>query len=196
MHNLQIPRNTRFLRTRFYAQEPPSSAGELQPYFKSSESMSHTSLRCGILNKIHRQFFFPTICPMQENNEMTTNKLRTRTTFHMSSTKNSLFESRVVSFASNPSCLEYWLLRPFFYKEATCKGSTVKGLLYAVKTVPLKDYFTHLTLTIARKGRWVISPDNRASHSWCFCAVGDLVAQRYDIFHDWLWDTCHMAGVR
>ncbi len=47
-----------------------------------------------------------------------------------------------------------------------------------------------------RKGCWVISPDYRASHAQHFCAVGDLVAQRYDILHDWLWDACHMAGVR
>ncbi len=40
----------------------------------------------------------------------------------------------------------------FFYKEAMCKGSTGNGLLYAAKAVPKKDYFTHLTLTIARKG--------------------------------------------
>jgi hypothetical protein len=32
------------------------------------------------------------------------------------------------------------------YKEATCKSSTVKGLLYKAKAVPSKDYFTHLTL--------------------------------------------------
>jgi hypothetical protein len=57
VHNLQIPQNTRFLRTRFYVQECPSSVGVLQPYFKSSEGISHTSLRCGILNKICRQFF-------------------------------------------------------------------------------------------------------------------------------------------
>ncbi len=53
----------------------------------------------------------------------------------------------------------------------------------------------HLNLTILRKGCWVISPDYRASHPRCFCAVGDVVAQRYDILHDWLWDACHMAGV-
>jgi hypothetical protein len=39
-----------------------------------------------------------------------------------------------------------------FYKEATCKSSTVKGLLYTAKAVPSKDYFMHLTLKNARKG--------------------------------------------
>jgi hypothetical protein len=98
-------------------------------------------------------------------------------------------------FLKRPILLKYWLLRPFFYKEATCKSSTIKWLLYAAKAVPSKDYFVHLTLKNARKGRWVISPNYRASHPWRFCAVGDLVAQRYDILWDWLWDACHMAGV-
>jgi hypothetical protein len=98
--------------------------------------------------------FFPTICLTQENEEITTDELRTRTTSHMYSTKNSLFfGSRVAGFAINLSCLKYWLLHPFFYKEAACKGSTIKGLPYTAKAVPAKDYFTHLTLIIARKRR-------------------------------------------
>ncbi len=91
--------------------------------------------------------------------------------------------------------MKYWLLWPFFYEEAICKGSTGKGLSYAAKAVPAKDYFMHLTLIIARKGRWVISPDYRASHPRRFCAVGDVVAQRYDVLHDQCWEACHMAGV-
>ncbi len=57
MHNLQIPQKTRFLRTRFYVQERPSSIGVLQLYFKSSKGISCRSLRRGILNKICRQLF-------------------------------------------------------------------------------------------------------------------------------------------
>ncbi len=107
----------------------------------------------------------------------------------------SFLGSQVAGFASDPSCLKYWLLRSFFYKEAICKGSTRKGLPYAAKAVPAKDYFMHLTPTIASKGRWVISPDYRVSHPRHFCAVGDVVAQRYDVLCDWLWDACHMAGI-
>jgi hypothetical protein len=55
-------------------------------------------------------------------------------------------------FLKKPISLKYWLLHLFFYKEATCESSTVKGLLYAAKAVPSKDYFTHLTLKNARKG--------------------------------------------
>jgi hypothetical protein len=132
---------------------------------------------------------------MQENKKITTNKLRARTTFqHFLNQDFFWFTSR--GFLKRPVLLKYWLLRPFFYKEATCKSSTVKGLLYAVKAVPSMDYLTHLTLKNARKGHWVISPDYHASHPWHFCAVGDVVAQRYDVLWDWLWDTCHMAGVR
>ncbi len=55
-------------------------------------------------------------------------------------------------FLKRPVSLKYWLLHPFFYKEATCKSSTVKGLLYAAKAVPSKDYFMHLTLKKREKG--------------------------------------------
>jgi hypothetical protein len=55
-------------------------------------------------------------------------------------------------FLKRPVSLKYCLLRPFFYKEATCESSTVKVLLFAAKAVPSKDYFTHLTLKNARKG--------------------------------------------
>ncbi len=105
------------------------------------------------------------------------------------------FGSRVTLFSRDPSC---WVLAPmsFFYKEATCKSSIVKGLLYAAKAVPSKNYFTHLTLKNARKRCWVISPNYRVSHPRHFCAVGNIIAQRYDILWDWLWDACHMAGVR
>jgi hypothetical protein len=138
----------------FHGQECLSSIGMLQPYVKSSKGTSRTSLRCGILIKICRRDFFPTICSTREKEKNHTDKLRTRITFPVSSTKNSFFfGSQVVGFASNLSCLKYWLLCPFFYEEAICKGSTGKGLPYATKAVPAKDYFTHLTLTIAKKGR-------------------------------------------
>ncbi len=110
MHNLQIPRtsvpqNTRFLRTRFYVQERPSSVGVLQPYFKSSKGISPTSLRCGVLTRFPSSFF-STIRSTRENEGITTNKLHTRTTFHVSSTKNSFFGSRVAVFHKQPVLFE------------------------------------------------------------------------------------------
>ncbi len=54
------------------------------------------------------------------------------------------FGSRVFGLRSGLSRLKYRLLWDLVYKEAMCKGSSGNGLLYAVKAVPLKDYFTHL----------------------------------------------------
>ena len=59
-----------------------------------------------------------------------------RATFTCPKTKNSFFWFTSSEFTSNPSCLKYWLLCFVFYKEATCKGSTGNGLLYAAKAVP------------------------------------------------------------
>jgi hypothetical protein len=36
-------------------------------------------------------------------------------------------------FLKKPVLLKYWLLRSFFYKEATSKSSTKRGLLYAIE---------------------------------------------------------------
>jgi hypothetical protein len=38
-------------------------------------------------------------------------------------------------FLKRPVLLKYWLLRPFFYKEATCKSSTIKGLRSKSSTI-------------------------------------------------------------
>ncbi len=76
---------------------------------------------------------------MQENKKITTNKLRTRTTSQRVLNQEFFFWFRSSGFLKKPVSLKYWLLRPFFYKEATCKSSTVKGLLYAAKAVPSKD---------------------------------------------------------
>ncbi len=94
--------------------------------------------------KIRHQDFFPMICSRQENKEVHYDKLCTRVTFQVSSTKNSLFggfTSRGVH--KRPiSCEE---LAPAFlfpqgshvqwqyWKQTTVrsKSSTIKGLLYA-----------------------------------------------------------------
>jgi hypothetical protein len=89
---------------------------------------------------------------MRENKEITTDELRTNNFSRVLNQELPLFCSGVVGFTSNPSCLKYWLLRPFFYEEAICEGSTGKGLPYAAKAVPAKDYFMHLSLILARKG--------------------------------------------
>ncbi len=139
VHNLQIQRNTRFLRTRFYVQERPSSIGVLQPYFKSSKGISRTSLRQGILNKIHHWLFSYDLLKVRKRRNDYQQATYEDNFSHVLN-QEFFFWFRSSSFASNPTRLEYWLLRPFFYKEATCKGSTEKGLPYPAKAVPSKDY--------------------------------------------------------
>jgi hypothetical protein len=73
---------------------------------------------------------------MQENKKITTNELHTRTTFQRNLNQEFFFGTRVAALHKKPILLKYWLLRPFSYIEATCKSSTVKGLLYAAKAVP------------------------------------------------------------
>jgi hypothetical protein len=64
-------------------------------------------------------------------------------------------------FLKRPILLNYCLLCPFSTRKPHAKA------------VPKKDYFMHLTLKKAKKGRCVISPDNRASHPRRSCAIGD-----------------------
>jgi hypothetical protein len=95
--------------------------------------------------KICHQDFFPIICSMQENKEITADEVHTRTTSHVSSTKNSLF---IFWFTSSGFCKQlvlFEVLAPAslflqgshmqreYWKRTTfrSKSSTSKGLLYA-----------------------------------------------------------------
>jgi hypothetical protein len=132
----------------------------------------------------------------QENEEITTDKPRKRTTFQPFLNQEFFFGSRVAVFSRDPSRLKYWLLHPFFYKEATCKSSTIKEPLYTAKAVPSKDYFTHLTLINARKGTLSDQP-----RLWCITSTALLCCwgrscSKIWLLQVWLWDACHMAGVR
>ncbi len=89
---------------------------------------------------------------MQENEEINTNQPRTRTTFQPVLNQEFFFGSRVVVFLRDLSHLKYWLLRPFFLQRTHMQKQYLKELLYAAKTVPSKDYFTHLTLKKCKKG--------------------------------------------
>ncbi len=142
MHNLQIPQNTRFLRTRFYVQECLSSVRVLQPYFKSSKGISHTSLHCGVLNKIHRQFFsFNSLNARKQRN----NYQRATYEDNFSHVLNQEFFFWFTSsgFCKQTVLFEVLAPRSFFlqgshmqreyHKRTTLrsKNSTIKGLLYA-----------------------------------------------------------------
>ncbi len=203
VQNLQIPR-TRFHeqgsmkkvpRTRFHEQgatiqERPSRVGAGQ-----ARVLVVQASIAAYLTRFAIEIFFLQFAQHKKTRKILPKSYVRGQPFNVSSTKNSFFWFTSCGFLKRPILLKYWLLRPFFYEEATCKSSTINGLLYAAKAVPSKDYFTHLTLKNARKGRWVISPNYRASHPRRFCAVGDIVTQRYDVPWNCLWDACHMARV-
>ncbi len=127
----------------------------LQPYFKSSEGISHTSLHRGVLTKFAIEMF-----PYDSRNARKQENYYRRATykdnFATCPQPRILFWFTSSGFLKRSVSLKYWLLRPLFYKEATCESSTIKGLLYTAKAVPSKDYCTHLTLKNTRKGCWVM----------------------------------------
>ncbi len=88
-------------------------------------------------------------------------------------------------FFKRPVLLKYWLLCPFSMRKPHAK------------VVPRKDYFTHLrTLKYAKRcAEWSAPTIARHIHSTSVL-LGVTVTQRYDVPWDWLWDACHMAGVR
>ncbi len=142
VHNLQIPRNTRFLQTRFYVQERPSSIGVLQPYFKSSKGISHTSLRRGVLNKIHRQFFsYDLLNTRKQRNDY--GQATYEGNFSRVLNQEFFFWFTSSGFCKWPVSFEVLALTSLFlqgshmqreYPKRTAlprKSSTIKGLLYA-----------------------------------------------------------------
>ncbi len=102
----------------------------LQPYFKSRKGISQTSLHCGVLNKICRQFFFHTIRSMRESNKITTNQLRMRTTFQRVLNQEFFFGSWVAAFSRNLSCWSISSYVPFSTRKPHAKA------------VPKRNYFT------------------------------------------------------
>ncbi len=142
VHNLQIPRNTRFLRTRFYIQECPSSVRVLQPYFKSSEGISRTSLRHGILNKIHHWIFsYDLLNARKRRNDY--QRATYKDSFSRVLNQEFFFWFTSSGFCKQPILFEVLAPTSLFlqgshmqreYRKRTTlpsKSSTIKGLLYA-----------------------------------------------------------------
>ncbi len=134
-------------------QECPSSVEVLQPYVKSSEGISRTSLRCGVFTRFAVKIFFLRFAQhkkMKKSLPMSYVRGQLLTCpqpripfFWFTSSK---FCKRLVSFeVSAPASL---FLRGSHMQRQYCKRTT-----YAEKAVPSKGYFTHPTLTNARKGR-------------------------------------------
>ncbi len=190
---VQVSWNTSFLWTSTYKNALQASE-VLQPYIKANEGISRTSLHHGVLTRFGDFFSYDLLNSRKWR--IHTDDLRTRATFHVSSTKNSFFWFRSSGVHKQPVSFEVLAPPSLFIRGSHVQRHYWKQTTLRSKSSTIKDYFTHLNLTIARKGRWVISADYPASHPRRFCAVGDEVTRRYDVLHDWLWDACHMAGVR
>jgi hypothetical protein len=95
VHNLQIHKQGSKI------QEHLSSVGVLQPYFKASKGISLTSLHRSVLTRFAVEFF-STSCLMQENKNIITNKLLTRTKFQrfLNQALRSSFKKLIVSMPS------------------------------------------------------------------------------------------------
>jgi hypothetical protein len=127
--------NTSFLRTSTY-KNAFQALEVLQPYFKSSKGISRTSFHFGVLRGFAVRFFSYDLLNSRKQ-KIHTDELRTKATFTCPQPRIPFFLVQVVAVnTSDPSHLKYWLLCPFFYKEAMCKGSTRNGLLYAANAVP------------------------------------------------------------
>ncbi len=95
-----------------------------------------------------------------------------------------IFGSRVTGFSRDPSCWSIGSYIPFL------QGSNMQQQYHrrtTLHTWPWKMQERDAewsTLTIARLIHGASVP------------LGTIVTQRYDVLRDWLWDACHMAGVR
>ncbi len=149
MQNLKIPQNTRFLRTRFYVQECPSSIGVLQPYFKSSEGISCTSLHHGVLNKICCQFFsYDSLNARKQRNDY--QRATYEDNFSRVLSQEFFFWFTSSGFCKQPILFEVLAPTSLFlqgshmqrdyHKRTTLpsKSSTIKGLIYAPDTEKCK----------------------------------------------------------
>ncbi len=165
MHNLQIPiykvQRTRFNLQEFYEQGSTNKVLRTRRTFKRQSHCSPTTSQGRVLVKqasiaaYLTRFAIDYFSYDLRNARKQENYYRQATyedNFSTCPQPRILFWFKSSSFLKRPVLLKYWLLRPFFYEEDTCKSSTLKGLTYAAKAVPSEDYFMHLTLKNARKG--------------------------------------------
>ncbi len=192
---VQVFQNTSFLQTSTYKNALQASE-VLQPIFKASKGISRTSLHHGVLTRFAVKVFFPTICSMGESKEFIQTSYVWEQLFKCLLPRIPFFGSQVVVFTSNPSCVKYWLLCPFSTRKPCLKAVPETDSFTQQKQYHKRTTLRTWTSQLRERDAWAISPDYHASHPRRFCAVGDVVAQRYDFLCDWPWDACHMAGVR
>ncbi len=153
MHNLQILQITSLSRRRFYNTRMPFKRWSC--YSPNSSQARVLVVQASITAYLQDLLwrFFSSDLRNARKQENYYQRATYEDNFSMCPQPRILLWFTSSGFLKRPVLLKYWLLHPFFYKEATCESSTVKGLLYAAKAVPSKDYFTHLTLKNVRKGR-------------------------------------------
>jgi hypothetical protein len=114
----------------------------LQPYFKASKGISHTSLHCGVLTRFAVEIFSYHLLNSRKQ-RIHTDKLRTRATFTCPQPRIPFFWFTSSGVHKRPILFE--VLAPVFFilrgdhaqrqywKWTTLcsKSSTIKGLLYA-----------------------------------------------------------------
>ncbi len=137
---VQVSWNTSFLRTSTY-KNALQALEVLQPYFKASKGISCTSLRSGVLTRFGDFFSYDSLNSRKQR--IHTDKLRTRATFHVSSTKNSFFWFTSSGVHKQPVSFDVWasawlflqgshVRRQYWKRTTLCsKSSTINGLLYA-----------------------------------------------------------------
>ncbi len=171
-----------------YVQEHLSSVGVLLPYFNSSKGISHKPY-WGVLTRFAVKIFFLRLAQCEKKKKFIPTSYVQGQPFPCPQPRVPFLGSWVAGLAGDPSCLKYWLLHHFFYEEAICEGSTGKGLPYAAKAVPAKDYFTHLTLTITLSDQPQLS---RVSSMVLLCCWGRSCSK---IWHPlWLTLRCMPYG--
>ncbi len=143
MYNLQIPQITSFSQTRFY--NTRTSFKRWSRYSPTSSQARVLVVQASVavyLQDSPSRFFSYNSCNARKQKSYY-QRATYKDNFSTCPQQRILFLFTSSGFLKRPVLLKYWLLCPFFYKEATCKSSTVKGLLYAAKAVPSKDYFTY-----------------------------------------------------
>jgi hypothetical protein len=157
VHNLQIPqksvlRNTRFLWTRFYIQERPSSVGVLQPYFKSSKGISRTSRCRGRLTRFAVKIFFSYNLLSARKQRNHYQRATYEDNFSRVLNQECFFWFTRSGFHKQPVLFEVLAPTSFFLQGSHMRRQYSKRTNLHSKSSTMKDYFTHLTLTNARKG--------------------------------------------
>ncbi len=117
VHNLQIPWITIFSRTRFYNTRMPFKRWSRHSPTSSQARVLVVQASVAAYLQDLPSRFFPTIRATQENEKITTNEQRTRTTFQHVLDQEFFFGSRVAASSRDPSHWSIGSYVPFFTRK-------------------------------------------------------------------------------